>query len=67
MSDRVKKKSDKKKEKDTKKENGKIKKIDDEYNIYGDLEIREIQGDKEREEMYEKKLEMIRNLYYRTK
>ena len=66
MSDKVKRKSDKKKEKE-KEEKGKIKKIDDDYNIYEDLEIRELKGEKEREEMYEKKLELIRNLYYRTK
>ena len=67
MSDnKVKKKSDKKKEK-SKKENEEINTNDKQLNIFGDLDVRQIAEEKEREEMYEKKLELIRNLYYRTK
>ena len=67
MSDnKVKKKSDKKKEK-SKKENEENNTNDKELNIFGDLDVRQINEEKEREEMYEKKLELIRNLYYRTK
>ena len=63
---KVKKKSDKKKEK-SQKENEENKINNKELNIFGDLDIRQITEEKEREEMYEKKLELIRNLYYRTK
>jgi hypothetical protein len=65
MSEKVKKKSDKKKAKDEK--NKKTKKKDEDLNLLGDLDVREVEDDKEREEMYNKKLELIKDLYYKTK
>ena len=71
MKDKVKKKSEKKKEKKKKekedKEREKINNIAGGFNIFGDLDIRKIEGEKERENMYEKRLELIKNLYYRTR
>ena len=48
MSQRVKKKSDKKKEKDDKKKKKNAKK-DEDLNLHGDIDVREVNDDKERE------------------
>lgn len=65
MKDIVKRKSAKNKEKESKKKDKKLK--EDELNIFEDIDIRELKGEKEREEMYEKKLELIKNLYINTR
>ena len=65
---KVKRKSDKKKkERELKKKKGAIIKEEDELHIFEDLEIRQMEEGQKREELYDKKLELIKSLYYRTK
>lgn len=63
----VQKKSDKKKGKiNEKTKNNNIKK-DDELSIFSDIDVLQIDEEKKREKMYNRKCELIRKLYYRSK
>ena len=63
----VQKKSDKKKGKiNEKTKNNNIKK-DDELSIFSDIDVLQIDEEKKKEKIYNRKCELIRKLYYRSK
>jgi len=63
----VQKKSDKNKKKGS--ENGKSKNNlrEDELSIFSDIDVMGVTEDKKREKLYNKKCDLIRKLYYRSK
>lgn len=63
----VQKKSDKNKKKAI--ENGKTKNNlrEDELSIFSDIDVMGVTEDKKREKLYNKKCDLIRKLYYRSK
>ena len=63
----VQKKSDKKKKKDNENTKSKTDLKDDELNIFIDIDVMGITEEKKREKLYNKKCDLIRKLYYRSK
>jgi hypothetical protein len=63
----VQKKSDKKKKKDNENTKSKTDLKDDELNIFSDIDVMGITEEKKREKLYNKKCDLIRKLYYRSK
>ena len=63
----VQKKSDKKKGKINEKTKINNIKKDDELSIFSDIDVLQIDEEKKREKMYNRKCELIRKLYYRSK
>lgn len=63
----VQKKSDKKKKKDIENTKSKTDLKDDELNIFIDIDVMGITEEKKREKLYNKKCDLIRKLYYRSK
>ena len=63
----VQKKSDKKKKKDIENTKSKTDLKDDELNIFSDIDVMGITEEKKREKLYNKKCDLIRKLYYRSK
>ena len=63
----VQKKSDKKKGKNNEKTKSNNIKKDDELSIFSDIDVLQIDEEKKREKMYNRKCELIRKLYYRSK
>ena len=63
----VQKKSDKKKKKDSENAKSKTNLKDDELSIFNDIDIMGISEEKKREKLYNKKCDLIRKLYYRSK
>lgn len=63
----VQKKSDKKKGKINEKTKSNNIKKDDELSIFSDIDVLQIDEEKKREKMYNRKCELIRKLYYRSK
>ena len=63
----VQKKSDKNKKKGSENAKSKNNLREDELSIFSDIDVMGVTEDKKREKLYNKKCDLIRKLYYRSK